>query len=327
MVTLLLFMVVLSGCFNQTKSDHDAFAGLSEEQLDSLSFQGTHHYTNNFNFVVDCDTLYLCTLSPEEIVNGCPLDSEDIVMVFRDDNVVVADIETIPQDSVDSVWINLAHDQMTAGWIHESEMLPNVVPDDPISEFINIFSDIHLIIFLVAIAIVGICYVIVYSRKRNAFIVHFRDINSFYPTFLCITVAAAATFYASIQLFAPEMWRHFYYHPTLNPFEVPLLLKIFLCSVWAMLIIAVAAFDDTRRHLPFGEAALYVCGLVAICFINYIVFSITTLYYIGYPLLVCYVVFAIYRFVDKGYTTYLCGNCGTQLRHKGRCPKCGVMNK
>lgn len=324
---LLFCLAVLSGCYNQVKPDHDAFAGLSEEQLDSLSFQGTHHYTNNYNFVVDCDTLYLCTQSPEEIINGCPIDSEDIVKVLRNENVVVADIETIPLDSVDSVWIKLARDQMTAGWIHESEMLPNVVPDDPISQFINIFSDNHLIAFLIVIALFGVGYIIVYSRKREVPIVHFRDINSFYPTFLCITVAAAATFYASIQSFAPEMWRHFYYHPTLNPFEVPMLLKIFLCSVWAILIIAVAAFDDTRRHLPVGEATLYISGLVAVCAINYIVFSITTLYYVGYPLLVCYIAFAIYRFFDKGYTTYLCGNCGTQLRRKGRCPKCGVLNK
>jgi hypothetical protein len=34
-------------------------------------------------------------------------------------------------------------------------------------------------------------------------------------------------------------------------------------------------------------------GLAAICAVCYVVFSITTLYYIGYPLLVAYYVFAI----------------------------------
>jgi len=324
---LLFFSLFLMGCYDHSKTKHDALAGLSEEQLDSLSFYGTHHYSNNYNFIVDCDSLYLCKQSPDEVVNGCPVDSDDIVAVLRNENVVVAEIQTVPLDSVDSVWINLAHNQDIYGWIHESEMLPNVVPDDPISRFINVFSDLHLILFLVFVVAIAIGYVLVVIKKQNAPIVHFRDINSFYPTLLCITVASAATFYASIQLFAPEMWRHFYYHPTLNPFEVPLLLKIFLCSVWAILIIAVAAIDDARRHLPFGEAMLYIFGMIAVCAVNYIVFSITTLYYVGYLLLITYISFALYRFLDKGYTAYLCGNCGTQMRHKGRCPKCGVENK
>lgn len=45
--------------------------------------------------------------------------------------------------------------------------------------------------------------------RKNAKIVHFRDIDSFYPTLLAIIVACSATFYASIQNFVPDVWRHF----------------------------------------------------------------------------------------------------------------------
>ena len=76
--------------------------------------------------------------------------------------------------------------------------------------------------------------------KKNAHIVHFNDISSFYPTLLAVIVALSAAFYASIQLFAPETWREFYFHPSLNPFSQPLLLNIFLVLVWAMLIIGLA---------------------------------------------------------------------------------------
>ena len=162
--------------------------------------------------------------------------------------------------------------------------------------------------------------------RKNAHLVHFRDIDSFYPTLLAIIVASAATFYASIQNFAPDVWRHFYFHPTLNPCSVPPLLSVFLSSVWAMLIVGIAAIDDTFHKLPAGEAVLYICGLIGVCAVDYIIFSILSLYYIGYLLLVAYVYFALYRYATKNRPLFVCGNCGHALRRKGRCPHCGAWN-
>ena len=51
----------------------------------------------------------------------------------------MADIRIMSVDSIDSVWVQVARDQQTFGWIHESKLLPNVVPDDP-----NIAIYIHL---------------------------------------------------------------------------------------------------------------------------------------------------------------------------------------
>ena len=131
--------------------------------------------------------------------------------------------------------------------------------------------------------------------RKGAKIVHFNDIPSFYPTTLCLLVASAAVLYSSIQLFGPESWRHFYYHPSLNPFALPLHLGMFVSSVWVIVIVAIATVDDVTKHLALADAILYLGGLMAICAVCYVVFSITTLYYIGYPLLLAYYYFALKR--------------------------------
>jgi len=70
-------------------------------------------------------------------------------------------------------------------------------------------------------------------------------------------------------------------------------LGVFISSVWALVIVSIATVDDVTRILSLGEAILYLVGLVAVCAVLYVVFSITTLYYIGYPLLVAYYYFTI----------------------------------
>lgn len=318
-----MFVCLLAGCYSKPTNEHAALVQLTEEQIDSLSFQSTHHYTNNYNFIVDADSLVLLSQQPEEMMSDLMVDT---FAVMKHDHVVVADIRIMPTDSVDSVWIQLAKDQETFGWVHETDMLQKVVPADPISQFINIFSDIHLLIFLIFTILIVSVYVIRKLGREKVPMVHFNDIDTFYPTLLCIVVASAATLYSSLQLFEPEMWQHFYYHPTLNPFSVPHLLSIFLMSVWAIIIIGIAAVDDIRRHLPFAETIVYIGGMGAVCALNYVVFSISTLYYVGYPLLLLYVVFAVRQFLKHSFTPYLCGNCGKQLHRKGRCPHCGKMN-
>ena len=75
------------------------------------------------------------------------------------------------------------------------------------------------------------------------------------------------------------------------------------------------------------DALLYLAGLGAICSVVYVVFSISTLYYIGYPLLVAYVGFALWRFFRFAHYQYVCGHCGHPLRTKGRCPHCSTINE
>ena len=76
-----------------------------------------------------------------------------------------------------------------------------------------------------------------------------------------------------------------------------------------------------------ADFALYLCGLCGICAICYIVFSLTTLYYIGYPLLIAFYYYALRRYFHKASEPYICGKCGTRMRHKGKCPNCGAINE
>lgn len=264
-----------------------------------LTMTGCYHhnddyqrfYSFNYNFVVSSDSVELYREQPEEIINKLPTETFSI---RKNSRLVVADFRTIPADTEDSVWVQVATETSEFGWIHERELLENVVPDDPISQFISVFSDIHIMVSLIVLGIILIAYMLRKLDKRNAHIVHFNDIDSPYPMLLAIVVSAAATFYASIQMFAPTAWQQFYYDPTLNPFSVSPLLSVFLCSVWAMLIIALAAADDTLHILPLGEAVTYLLGLIGVCAVNYLIFSITTLYYIGYLLLILYIAAALW---------------------------------
>ncbi|UPS43388.1 zinc ribbon domain-containing protein [Prevotella sp. E15-22] len=320
---LSMMILMLNSCYHQNPETSDAWI-VTEEQMDSISFYTTHHYTQNYNFMVTADSLRLIVQQPSELLSEMLVDT---IAVYHDDRLVVADIMTLPSDTVDSVWVQVARDQMTIGWIREKEMLPGVAPDNPISQFIDFFSDTHLLLMLAFWAVVAAIYTIWALTRRNAKIVHFNDIPSFYPTLLALFVAASAVFYSTIQLAAPDSWRHYYYHPTLNPFAAPLHLSVFIVSVWGLLLISLAAVDDIRRHLSLGETILYGLGLMGVCAINYVVFSISTLYYIGYPLLILYAYLAIRQYVHKSRAAYFCGRCGEKLYHKGVCPHCGAINE
>ena len=317
------FLILLSSCYNRGQQTPDALS-LTEAQIDSISFYTTHHYTEGYNFLVHADSLPIIRQLPAEAIIDMPVDT---LQLYKKDVVVVADIVTVPADTIDSVWVKVARDEFTLGWVRESELLTGVSPDDPISAFIDFFSDAHLLIFLALIVVVGAVYVLRHLMRRNAKIVHLNDIPSFYPTLLCLLLASSAVLYSSIQLFDPEKWRHFYYHPTLNPFAVPFWLGLFLNTVWAIVLVGVAVVDDVRRRLPFVEAIFYLLGLGAVCAVIYVVFSVFTLYYIGYPLLVAYIVWALRRYRQLPHSRYLCGNCGAELQRKGRCPHCGVVNE
>lgn len=296
---------------------------LDSIQADSMQFVAKHHYGTNYNFIVKGDSLVLHSQikAPVEFL------STDSLFIYHNERIVVADIEIIPDDITDSVWVKVARDQNTMGWVHESELLKKVVPDDPISQFISIFSDIHLLIFLIIICGISAVYIIRMMVRRNAKIVHFNDISTPYPTILTVLVASSAALYASIQMFAPDTWQYFYYNPTLNPFSVPPILTVFLSLVWAMLVVGIATVDEVRKYLPFGEAVLYLFGLLGICAVDYIIFSVSTLYYVGYVLLGAYVFYAFWTYFKNVERSYICGNCGARLTHKGVCPECGAMNK
>ena len=271
LMVFVLFFV--TSCYHRhiAKGQHAALVEYSDRQRDSISFSSTHHYTYRYNFEVAADSLMLIKQQPEEFVNHLPIDS---FAVMKHCLLVVSDIRIIPQDRVDSVWIQLATEDNVFGWIHESNMLSKVVPDDPISQFIMVFSNTHLLIFLIVFVLIGVSY-------------------------LVKMVSLSAAFYATIQTYMPEVWRHFYFHPTLNPFAVPKVLGFFLASVWAILILAIACVDEVKNRLTLGEGILYLGGLMGMCALDYIIFSISTLYTVGYIILVAYFWYAIRTYLKR----------------------------
>ncbi len=342
---IIIFVFLLVSCYSEKSKDHDALVipgadvvtpsvdSLTQQHIaDSISFSSQHHYTKNYNFIVKADSMTLLKQQPEEVTSQreFPIDMTetvyDSITLRRGEVIVVAEIRIIPADTVDTVWVQVARDQETFGWIHESAMLKGVVPRDPISQFISFFSDRHILWTLIAVAAILVTYTLRLIRKKKAKIIHLNDIPSFYPTLLVLTLALAATVYSSIQLFEPEMWRHFYYHPTLNPLSVPPMLGVFLALVWLLPILGMATVEDVFHHMPFEEAVLYLAGLAAVCMVVYVVFSVSTLYFIGYALFVAYAYFSVSVFYRHRRLVFYCGKCGKALTQKGRCPHCGAIN-
>lgn len=296
-ILLCVALSMLNSCYNRidwTRSLSDST--LTAAQKDSITFIGQHHYGINYNFVVKADSVTLIQQQPEEYIQGMMVDS---FQVFKENPVVVADFKTFSEDSYDSIWIELATADERTGWIHETTLRKSVVPDDPISQFIDTFSNSHLIISLIIIVVIGGIYLIVSLIRRKALLVHFNDIPSFYPTLLALLVATAATLYANIQKYDPDIWLEFYYHPTLNPFILPTMMCIFIISIWTIIIIAIATIDDVTHTLKPYDALLYLLGLLAVCAIDYLLFSLVTLYFWGYFLLAAYFVFAVGHFVYR----------------------------
>ena len=250
----------------------------------------------------------------------------DTVYVHEGDLLVVADFAYAPADTVDTVWIKVAHDQATIGWLHEKELLGNAVPDDPISEFIHFFGSKRNIALCVVAIVAAAVYLIHLVRRKKIRIVHFNDIDSLYPSLLCLDIAVVAVLYATIQHFVPQTWQEFYFNPTLNPFILPPVLAAMITGVWLMVLLALATVDDVARILGRGGALPYLLSLLGMSLVVYMVFAATTYIYLGYALLVAYVVFAVMRYRRNRTYRYLCGRCGHKLRHKGTCPYCGASN-
>ena len=98
----MLFLSVLTACYQHEPTHPDGWTPASDEEIvdDSLSFNTSHHYTLNYNFIVVSRALLLIEQEPLEMMSGMPLDT---LVVVKDDRLVVADIITLPADSIDSL--------------------------------------------------------------------------------------------------------------------------------------------------------------------------------------------------------------------------------
>lgn len=273
-------------------------------------------YALNSNFEVTADSLMLQQL---------PL--MDVLAVYKGERLVVAEFMEQPQDSVDSVWVKVARDQETIGWLRERELLENVVPVDPVSQFIHFFSNTHTVVFFVVLALFCVGYLYRAIRKKKLQLVWFNDIDSVFPTLLLWLVATAATLYATVQHFKPELWEQFYYAPSLNPLDLPFVLSLFMFNVWGIILVGLATLDDLFHQARTYTAFFYLLGLMSGSIFLYLFFTLTVYYYIGYPCLLVYTVCTFNRLKHTSRYKYVCGNCGAKMKSKGLCPHCGAINE
>ena len=248
--------------------------------------------------------------------------------LYKGDRVVVAEFAIHPTDSVDSVWVKLAHSQEVQGWLREKDMIRAFVPTDSISQAIYLFSDTHASYFIVIFALFVAAWLFRAFRRKQLQMVYFNDIDSVYPLLLCLLLAFSATVYESMQVFVPETWQHFYFNPTLSPFKVPFVLSVFLMSLWLFVIVLLAVLDDLFRQLSPEAAVFYLLGLASCCIFCYFFFILTTHIYIGY-LFIAVFVWVFFRKLRSSLAAsrYRCGNCGQKIGAKGVCPHCGAINE
>ena len=281
-------------------------------------------FTVNDNFLLAVDSM---SLQKQEPLHNMPVDTlSDSIILYHNDPIVVAQIVVIPEDSVDSVWVKVARDQFSQGWTHQSTFLTSIVPDDPISEFIYLFSQRHLWYFLSMLFAVGFLVVWRQARRWDFYMIFVRDVSSFYPTLLTVTLSSSAILYASIQRLIPDTWVLYYYHPTLNPFDLPLILGLFIASIWLLVVLVIATFDEVFSLLPIGEGILYLFSLLGVCVACYLVFSLALLGWIGYLLYVIFSVVFVLRYFYCFKGNYVCGRCGAKMHAKGQCSRCKTIN-
>lgn len=268
---------------------------LTSQQQDSLRFRLTHHYSVNFNFMVKADSLRL--LPRGEMA------SADTLVVHEGDLLVVADVKRVEgavllaengRDTLslapDTFFICVAHDQETIGWVEETELLSACTPDDDISRIIDGLTDIRLF-WMSALLLLGVGG---FGMKRGALEVNLSIFNS---RLLLLLVGLTASVYASVQMFAPEFWQEFYFHPTMNPLLLPWAMASLVTLVWLTLIVLIAVLIEVYERMTFSDAALFVLQLCGLSVLVYLLISWTTRIYVGYVLLV---LLAVWLFSRKG---------------------------
>ncbi len=309
LASLLLTISVMSACHRPARISSSA------EGTDSLRAVNERPYELSSNFKVTTDTLWLYRLP-----------FADSIPVEKDNKLVVAEFAVHPKDSVDSLWVKVARDQETIGWLRESRFLDSVVPVDPISQCIRFFSDAHTLIFFLVLAVflLGLIYRAV--RKKQIRLIWLNDIDSIFPIALSWFLAASAVLYSSIQRFAPETWERYYYSPSLNSFELPFVLGLFILCLWLVMLLGIALLDDLFHQTTVEMAFFYLIGLASCCIILY-VFLTHLWIYLAYICFIAYTAWCINSLKKAHRYPYACGACGAKMRSKGICPHCGTFNE
>lgn len=274
-----------------TTIDDTTLLSLSPQQVDSIVFRLTHHYSNNFNFIVKADSLILTPREGDVIQDTC--------RVYDGDVIAVAEIKSLPNDTIDSIWVKVAHDQSTMGWLPEKELLKGTTPDDAISQLLDVMSSSRAI-WMSALIVLGIVALFLRNNKtKKPQLLKFDEMASPYPILFIMLIAIMASVYASIQNFVPEFWQEFYYHPTLNPLILPPIMAVLVVLMWLVIITFIAVIDEVYHHFYIVPGITYLVELCGLSMLIYLLVSWTTLIYVGYPLLAIIIIALAWLYFRK----------------------------
>lgn len=105
---ILMLIISLSSCHYPRPNLEDE--NLEQRVRDSLTYLYERHYTWDANLEVRADSVPLELLPVKDAY----------YMLHKGDRVVVAEFAVHPTDSVDSIWVKLAHSQDVQGWLREA---------------------------------------------------------------------------------------------------------------------------------------------------------------------------------------------------------------
>ncbi len=312
-----------------TEESTDTVPKLTPQQVDSVVFRLTHHYGPNFNFELKADSMILVPREGDLIQDTCVVRNKDLLVVAQ-----IKRIEASDSTMEDTFLIKVAHDQTTMGWVKESELLENAVPDDPISQLIDFMTGSRAIWMSSFLGFGVIAFFFRKMRKQKMSIslsdlkvVDLIEMDSFYPPLLLILVACVAALYASVQNFVPEFWQEYYFHPTMNPLLLPPIMAVLVTLVWLTLIVIVAVVIEVYNNFYSFRGIIYLFEIAGLCMLVYLLISWTILIYVGYLLLPILIAYLIYYYFKYIRCTMTCGHCGRKIREKGVCKHCGAINE
>ncbi len=312
-----------------TEESTDTVPKLTPQQVDSVVFRLTHHYGPNFNFELKADSMILVPREGDLIQDTCVVRNKDLLVVAQ-----IKRIEAIDSTMEDTFLIKVAHDQTTMGWVKESELLENAVPDDPISQLIDFMTGSRAIWMSSFLGFGVIAFFFRKMRKQKMSIslsdlkvVDLIEMDSFYPPLLLILVACVAALYASVQNFVPEFWQEYYFHPTMNPLLLPPIMAVLVTLVWLTLIVIVAVVIEVYNNFYSFRGIIYLFEIAGLCMLVYLLISWTILIYVGYLLLPILIAYLIYYYFKYIRCTMTWGHCGRKIREKGICKHCGAINE
>ena len=312
-----------------TEESTDTVPKLTPQQVDSVVFRLTHHYGPNFNFELKADSMILVPREGDLIPDTGVVRNKDLLVVAQ-----IKRIEACDSTMEDTFLIKVAHDQTTMGWVKESELLENAVPDDPISQLIDFMTGSRAIWMSSFLGFGVIAFFFRKMRKQKMSIslsdlkvVDLIEMDSFYPPLLLILVACVAALYASVQNFVPEFWQEYYFHPTMNPLLLPPIMAVLVTLVWLTLIVIVAVVIEVYNNFYSFRGIIYLFEIAGVCMLVYLLISWTILIYVGYLLLPILIAYLIYYYFKYIRCTMTCGHCGRKIREKGICKHCGAINE